>query len=319
MPARQRSAGPTACGYTTPACTVRHRVPPAAGARATSSRAVTTRAAARLRSRATPDTSAGLAAERDLHAAHAAGGVAAGVRDTLTGRDLAGVRAQRRHPRRASRADRPPATPTGGWLGQTRGSEARVIARAARVLAAAVIALGAAGDAELVAGRPPRHACSQPASDAHRAAPPAAAARLRATADARRGRRPQRLYWGAWIGSQLTGAEAPWDYERGDALRAAHGQGGLARELREPLRELHRASRAASYHVPAQRPSRRSAPTARSPSSPGPLHRCRVAPLEPGFTPAGRERRALRLLHHALGNRGAQHGATRSSCASTGR
>ena len=47
---------------------------------------------------------------------------------------------------------------------------------------------------------------------------------------------PAPLYWGAWIGNQLTGTAAPWDMARGQRVRADRRQGALADRVRRPAR-----------------------------------------------------------------------------------
>ncbi len=93
---------------------------------------------------------------------------------------------------------------------------ARLTRRAAAALAllAVLAASASAGDAE--PGRVQPGQATAPA------------ARRAAAAGSRRGRSAggaPLLYWGAWIGSQLTGAEAPWDYGAVSRFEALAGKG----------------------------------------------------------------------------------------------
>ncbi len=76
------------------------------------------------------------------------------------------------------------------------------------------------------------------------------------------------IYWGAWIGSQLTGTEAPWDMNAVSAFEGDAAEARLAGPLRLPLRRLQPHTRAPTTASPPPR-WKTSADTARSPSSAG--------------------------------------------------
>ena len=51
-------------------------------------------------------------------------------------------------------------------------------------------------------------------------------------------RRARKRYWGAWIGDQLTGVQAPFDMQGGDEVRANRRQAALDRSLGLAVRRL---------------------------------------------------------------------------------
>ena len=61
------------------------------------------------------------------------------------------------------------------------------------------------------------------------------------------------LYWGAWIGDQLTGTQPPWDMRAVSAVRSERRQGPLAGPLRLAVRRLLRARPAPSTRFPTGR------------------------------------------------------------------
>ena len=123
------------------------------------------------------------------------------------------------------------------------------------------------------------------------------------------------LYWGATIGSHLTGNQAPWDmsavgkFEEGPARVSPWSSFSSPSPTAAAPRAASTASRRPRWKT--------SAPTARSRSElelavdPIERHGARLPALR-------RDRRSLRLLHCELRRRGGP-GATRSSSASTGR
>jgi hypothetical protein len=61
--------------------------------------------------------------------------------------------------------------------------------------------------------------------------------------------KPPQRYWGAWIGSQLTGTEAPWDLHALDSFEKTAGRGLSLVEFSSPFADCH-GSRCLTYGFP---------------------------------------------------------------------
>ena len=126
--------------------------------------------------------------------------------------------------------------------------------------------------------------------------------------------KPRKMYWGAWIGDQLTGEEAPFDMR---AVSRFEGKLGKSLSLVEfgSVRGLHAAAlRHSSFPTT---PCKRSAHTARSRSSAGAASI--PASLRTAELPALRRDRRPTTTLHQRSPEAPRSGATPSSSASTGR
>ncbi len=127
------------------------------------------------------------------------------------------------------------------------------------------------------------------------------------------------LFWGAWIGPQLTGTQPPWDMSAVSHFEQQTGQGPLDDPVRRPLRRLLGTRPARFYDFPDQ--EMESDPQLRR----SPVPQLELAgdavdhgPAQPDFQLSDVISGTLRRLHPQLRRRRRRHGVTPTSCASTG-
>ena len=127
------------------------------------------------------------------------------------------------------------------------------------------------------------------------------------------------IYWGAWIGDQLTGDEAPWDMGAVTTLEKITGKSPSLINFSSPFADCSQ-SPLLLLRLPGRRDGTDPRPwldpllqlgLAGDPAAEQP-QRARLPALR-------RDRRALRHLHPQVGRSRQANGATRSSSASTGR
>ena len=127
------------------------------------------------------------------------------------------------------------------------------------------------------------------------------------------------IYWGAWIGTQLTGDQPPWDMSAVSHFEGMVGKGLSLLEFAAPFADCSTHPLRLLRRSPPTR-CRRSATTARSPSSAGARSRPRsrtTSTSPPSSSPTSPP--ATTTTTSATSPKAPANGATPSSSASTGR
>ena len=110
------------------------------------------------------------------------------------------------------------------------------------------------------------------------------------------------LYWGASIGNQLTGDQAPWDMGAVSKFEGLAGKGVSLVNFFSPFADCS-VSPCSFYKFPTERRWKASARTARSRSSAGASQSIPSSLDEPELPARRRDRRHLRLLHPRIRRR----------------